>query len=327
MKTQIRLSGGLPLAIKVVILSLILLRVSLPAKAQFELGASIGPAWGIIGSEFKPRTCRIVFYNDYQTKKTTYADTSFSCGGGLHMKLTGSYTFKKTNWLGVQLAAGYSGGKELNAKGGLLLSASWNPSYYVHYNTSYQLRGRMIWLEPAIRFALPGKKWSPWITAGPMVAYHIIDEETEMSCTVTFNTSQPFTRLNTEFRYQRGVSVGAALNAGLTYNTGWGLGVFIECSAAFDKYKPASAEFVRYEVDGESKLDEMAVCNKTFRYTDVYDPAYYDEHGESVSLILTEPDFIGDPAQDRDKPRDVRSYKFSFSNIALTAGLCYRFGD
>ncbi|MEI6765536.1 MAG: hypothetical protein WCM76_07830 [Bacteroidota bacterium] len=302
-------------------LILILMLWYLPSNAQFSVGVSLGPGWGIIGSEFKTRTCQMLYYSNAVTRETTYADTSFSCGGGLHAVLTGVYTFTKYPWLSVQLGAGYAGGQKLTVKGGYLQDVAGNSAYFVHYNTTYRLRGRTAWLEPALRFSYPGKRWSPYLSIGPQISYHFIDETADLQCAVSLSSYRPYQRINTQLQYRRGLSVGLALAGGIDLNAGAGFHVFLECAAAYDNYTPKSAKMVKYNLDGGTRLPQMTTSAKEFEFTDNANASFYNKDGEFVSLLLVEPDYAGNPQQEPDKPSELRSYSFSFSNVAINIGL------
>lgn len=231
--------------------------------------------------------------NDYEdingTETSTRRKGSGSFGRGGEVNVFLGYTLNEM--ISTELGLGYFYG--LNNK-----SIYVSQNQFNNFKSENTIRGRMIRINPVIRFNAGNGKMVPYIKAGAVIG--VAGKLHNKSQFTDSDPSQSYT-MDEEMVFSGRTSIGFTGALGIQFTLSEKIGFFSEIHMITQSWAPKRSEITKQTVNGMDMLPDLSTSEKETEYVDKY----------------TESD-------DNDSPSKELKYFMPFSSIGLQIGLVFK---
>lgn len=243
--------------------------------------------------------------NFMNTTTTTGESLGYSYGKGLNFRINAGYDFNK--FIGGEIGFAYMLGSSMevssydsygDVSGGTIVDL-------VVFDNSYEVKGKMFQIVPAIVVSPGFDKFNPYVKFGVIVGFgsYAIDWKQVHSA-----TNEPTETREQTFEFSKGVSVGLSSSLGVQYKFSVATCLFLEANFSNVSYSPKKGELTKSTENGINELPMLTTRDKNIEFVKEF----------TETRVNYNPD--------ENKPRQELKYSVPFSTIGVNLGVRINLG-
>lgn len=212
---------------------------------QSYLRLNTGYSLGAVKSDFSDFHLWLI-----STADGPIEDNTFSLGEGFN--IGGAYGHMFNEHVGAEIAASYF----MGGKSGFTTTSG-------DMTNTVDQSARMFQFAPSLVLQAGFEKWNPYARVGMVFGLGSVDQ--------TMSWSSGNTQAKSKSTYNGSLALGFTGSLGLNYNINEKFSLFAECTFIGLNYAPTKGKTYESTLNGQNRLDDLAINQKEFIFSDDYD--------------------------------------------------------